>query len=434
MSAPTKVLHITAHLGGGVGKALSGLVAQAHAARSPIRHTIVCLEEPEKRLFIEQAAASGCEVIVSPGREQLDRLICDADIVQLEWWNHPATIGCLCSQTLPPMRLLTWCHVSGLHTPIIPRPLIRSSQKVLFTSPCSFEAKEVATLSPGETGHLAVVNSAGGFAGFPLPRQTDGGGVTAGYIGSLNFAKLHPHYVDYLAAVADPAFKVKMIGDAVNQQILTRQCEEAGRRGLLEFCGYTADVVSELTSINTLVYLLNPQHYGTTENALLEAMAMGIVPIVLNNPAERHIVEHEKTGLIVESPREFAEAVEWLSQNPAARQKLGRQAAATVRERFSVEKMEALLASHYTELLSEEKEQVSFSSIFGVDPAEWFLSCQEKKGLFTEDHGLVTEKDSFSAYGLVEKSKGTVFHFLKHFPDNPRLCNWADTLTSQKMN
>jgi len=40
-----KILHIAAHLGGGVGKALSGLVLQSASSRSNINHTIVTLEE-----------------------------------------------------------------------------------------------------------------------------------------------------------------------------------------------------------------------------------------------------------------------------------------------------------------------------------------------------------------------------------------------------
>ena len=84
---------------------------------------------------------------------------------------------------------------------------------------------------------------------------------------------------------------------------------------------------------------------------------MGIVPIVLDNPAERQIVDDGYTGLIVNSPDEFAEAIEWLSENPADRQKLGRQASKSVRERFSTEKMEAALNAHYQSILSMEKEK-----------------------------------------------------------------------------
>lgn len=422
-----KILHITAHLGGGVGKALSGLVIQSALSGSDINHTIVTLEEQEKPQFIELIRSCGGEVIACPTPKRLNELIEASDIVQLEWWNHPATIKTLCNQSLPPMRLLVWCHVSGLYNPIIPSGLILAAQRFFFTSPCSLEANEVLNLPGDVTERISVVSSSGGFDGLPYPKENSDS-LAVGYIGSLNFAKLHPRYVDFLAAVNIPDFKVRLIGDVTNKDILERQCVQSGRRGMLEFRGYTRDVASELASINVLAYLLNPEHYGTTENALLEAMAMGIVPIVLNNPAERHIIEDHRTGVIVSSLRDFAEAIDWLSENPKERQKIGRQAAESVRDRFTVGKMEASLNSHYNAIVPYEKRSISFIDIFGTDPADWFLSCQGNPAIFSEDGSIELESGSYSAYGLFEQTKGTVFHFQKHFPKNLRLNKWASRL------
>ena len=429
-----QVLHLTAHLGGGVGKALSGLVAQASKSGSGVKHLFVSLEKPEKDQFVNHVRQHGGEVIICPDNKRLEKLMSDSDIVQLEWWNHPATIKTLCSPSIPPIRLLTWCHVSGLYNPIIPQGLIRSSQKFLFTSPCSFESKEVMSLGSEFRERLGVVSSSGGFDGLPERRPAADERIAVGYIGSLNFAKLHPRYVDYLAAVKIPGFRVRMIGDLLNQDVLNQQCDSFGKTGMLEFRGYVSDVASELSSINVLAYLLNPEHYGTTENALLEAMATGIVPIVLDNPAERQIVTDHTTGLIVRSPGEFAEAIEWLSNNPAERQKVGSQAAKSVRERFSAEKMETSLNRYYQEVLHVEKRKIAFSEIFGKDPAQWFLSCQKDKHIFGEDGSINADRSVPLSYGLFEKTKGTVYHFSEYFPENLRLKLWAKNLKSLAQN
>lgn len=425
-----QVLHITAHLGGGVGKALSGLVAQESISGSGVKHLIVCLEEPEKSQFVDRVRRYGGEVIVRPSMDRLEKLMEDSDIVQLEWWNHPATIKYLCSMSIPPIRLLTWCHVSGLHTPIIPKQLILASHIFLFTSQCSFESKEVMSLIPEFGDRLGVVSSSGGFIGLPEPRKRANESISTGYFGSLNFAKLHPRYIEYLAAVEIPGFKVKIIGDLCNKDVLNQQCDALGKAGMLEFTGFVPDVVSELDSINVLAYLLNPEHYGTTENALLEAMAMGIVPIVLDNPAERQIIDDYHTGLIVHSPDEFAEAIQWLSENPDERQRLGSQAAKSVRDRFSAEKMEASLNTYYRKILSMEKRKIVFSEIFGTDPSEWFLSCQGNKSIFTKEGNIHLDDGTALSYGLFEKKKGTVFHFSDYFPDNLELKLWAKNLKS----
>jgi glycosyltransferase involved in cell wall biosynthesis len=423
-----KVLHLTAHLGGGVGKALSGLVARAGESKSDVRHLIVCLEKPQKSQFVDRILRHGSCVIVCPGKNRLEKLIRDSDVVQLEWWNHPATIRCLCSLTIMPIRLLTWSHVSGLHDPVIPRRLMFASRRFLFTSPCSYQSETVMSLTPKLADRFGVVSSSGGFSELPQIRTENNESVSTGYIGSLNFSKLHPRYVDYLAAVKIPGFRVRMIGDATNQDVLTERCNRVGKKGMLDFRGYSNDVAGELAAINVLAYLLNPEHYGTTENALLEAMAMGIVPVVLDNPCERQIVDDRVTGLVVHSPGEFAEAVQWLHQNPAERRRLGSRAAQSVRERFSVENMEASLNSHYREVLSMEKRGVVFSEIFGADPAEWFLCCQQHRSLFADDGSIHLNRGETLGYGLFERTKGTVFHFSEYFPDNLKLKRWAKNL------
>jgi glycosyltransferase involved in cell wall biosynthesis len=425
-----KVLHITPHLGGGVGKALSGLVLNT-PSDSNICHSIVCLETPEKMQFIDKVIKNGCNVFLSPSNSQLSNLIENSDIVQLEWWNHPETISRLCRSPLPAMRLLIWCHVSGLHNPIIPKHLIESAHKCIFTSPCSYSATEVSSLLPAHKNRMDVVHSAGGFEELVLPDRSTNDPLVMGYFGSLNFAKLHPHYVDYLAAVTLPNFKVRLIGDIHNKDILEKQCEQADRLGMLDFRGYSTRISSELQSINVLAYLLNPEHYGTTENALLEAMAMGIVPIVLDNPAERYLVEDRKTGLIVSNPGEFAAAVLWLAENPKERQKISRQAVEAVQARFNVDRMVTSLTEHYCALTSEQKRTISFTDIFGKSPSDWFLSCQWNPSIFTEALSIDFDEDVFATYGLLEQTKGTVFHFLQNFPDDLKLKQWADSLTSK---
>ena len=426
MTDSISVLHVTAHLGGGVGKALSGLTLNT-PPESGVSHAIVCLEPPQKTQFLEQLTSSGCHVTVAPDRATLAGLIEASDIVQLEWWGHPATIAALCDGPLPAMRLLVWCHISGLHTPIIPSRLMTSANSCLFTSPCSYGAPEVAQLLPTHRDRMDVVYSAGGFTGLELPERRSDAPLAAGYLGSLNFAKLHPHYVEFLAAVTVPGFTVRMIGDITNRDILEQQCREAGRPAMLEFRGYTTDVASELAAINVLPYILNPRHYGTSENALLEAMAMGVVPIVLDNPAERYLVTDRVTGLIVRTPQEFGEAVTWLANHPQERQEIAMQASSSVRDRFSVDKMCEALNRHYLSALAEDKTLFPFDSGLGRTPAEWFLAGQRHPEFFTTDEGFGTI-DELTLPGLLERTKGSAYHYHKNFPEDTRLSQWAERL------
>lgn len=424
-----RVLHLAAHAGGGVGKALSGLAVESVVVCPEIVHSFVFFESQEKPQFLERIIECGCEVVVSPRTSELTRLIEAADIVQLEFWNHPLILQALCCQSLPAMRLLVWCHISGLYNPVIPTKLFSAAERFLFTSPCSCESEQVAKLPPDVRSRLSVVSSCGGFNDLPWSSGREDA-LTLGYIGSLNFAKLHPRYVDFLAAVEKPDLTVRLIGDLTNKNILERQAACAGREGMFEFRGYSTDIAAELNAINVLAYLLNPEHYGTTENALLEAMAMGVVPIVLDNPAERQIIEDHRTGLIVSSPREFADAVKWLTEYPGERKKIGRQAAETVRSKFAVSKMVTSLTDHYLELMSAGKRDISFAGVFGAGPADWFLSCQGKQTFFSLSGTENPDLDCFSIPALFEETKGSIFHFQKYFPNDIRVCKLVNKLKS----
>lgn len=427
-----RVLHITPHMGGGIGRALSGFALQARGSDT-CSHTYICLEQPEKRQGIDRMLEAGCEVTVAPSDEGLTEAIAVADVIQVEFWNHPALLRMLCDLSLPAMRLLIWCHISGLHFPIIPEALAAASDRFVFTSPCSYESQEMQAL-PNETrDKLAVVSSGGGFDQLPFPdRQTAAKGrLRAGYVGSLNFSKLHPDYVTLLAAVDNPGFRVRMIGDEINRQHLEQQCLDLGRPGLLEFAGYSTRVENELAELDLLVYLLNPMHYGTTEIALLEAMAMGVVPIVMNNSCERMIVEHGVTGWIVNDGQELAAAVAWLGEHAEERLAMGRQAAATVRATYTYPRMEDEFDHIYQGIMAEgEKRRIDFGAIFGRTPSDWFRRFLRSPDWF-DDHGAVHLPAGPMRYAMLERSKGSAFHFASCAAQSRLLSAWTAALARQ---
>lgn len=425
----TRILHVTPHLGGGVGKAVSGLIEAAIQSGSSLEHAVVCLEQPEKTKSVDVVKRLGCPLMVRPSAGELRRLIETADIVQLEFWNHPATPAMLCSHPLPPMRLCIWCHVSGLHSPRLPPDLIHAAQKLLFTSACSFEADEVkAWLASGLADKLAIISSGGGLESLPAPRHPNADRpLAAGYLGSLNPAKLHPNFVQFAAAVRWDGFAIRMIGDETNRPELERQCVAVGKPDLLEFRGYTADVAAELAQLDVLVYLLNPTHYGTAENALLEAMAMGVVPIVLNNACERHIVENARTGIVLEHPADLPNAMDWLASHPEERRGMGQRASDFVRQNFQYRRMAKAFSAQYAAMMDEPKQVASFLPVFGRSPAQWYRAFLHDTSTFRDD-GTVNVPDGMDRHGLFERSKGSVFHFLRYFPDDPLLGRWAQSL------
>ena len=422
------LLHITAHLGGGVGKVLSRLVEESTRRSDGIRHAVVSLEAPEKEQYCDHIRTYGGDLMVCPSADELRDCIAAADIVQLEWWHHPVVAGWMCSGELPAMRLVIWSHISGLHAPGLTPEFVSAPNRFLFTSACSWSNPKLASLDRDIRQRVDAVYSAGGFDDWPeLPRRPLDGPLRVGYLGTLNFCKIHPQLLDYVAAVDLPGFSLALVGDPTTGVALL---DEAGRRrldGRLDVRGYRLDVAAEFAGFDVLAYLLNPLHYGTTENALLEAMAMGVVPVVLNNPAERLLVRNGETGVLVDGPDAFAAALSWLAANPDERARLSHNASREVRRRFAVNRTADQLDSQYQAVLAEPKRRHDFRPVFGEAPADWFRTCQGGESWRFRDDGAVDLGGS-PPHFLFEHSKGSALHYHRAFPDDPRLAAWADGL------
>ena len=110
------ILHVTAHLGGGVGKAHAALTA---AMPFPARQSFLLLEEPRDRRYADEIVALGRQVEIATSLDDMAARAADADIVQIEFWNHPKLFECLARTDFPAMRTVFWSHISGLFRPVI---------------------------------------------------------------------------------------------------------------------------------------------------------------------------------------------------------------------------------------------------------------------------------------------------------------------------
>jgi glycosyltransferase involved in cell wall biosynthesis len=417
-----KVVHIAAHLGGGVGRVLSQVAKYRQVTGSPIRDVFVCLEAPRERRFVEALADAGAPLVAVPGEGELDALLAGADIVQLEWWHHPLLARWLVHKEPLQARLVVWCHTSGIHYPTIPPAFSALPHAFMVTTSASLPLLAM----PDRTNLLTTVNSSGGFEDLAVSPRDAAGPARFGYLGAFNPAKLHPRLTEFIDAVRLPGFAVDFYGDpSVNAPLLER-AERDGPEGRIRLRGYTPQPAEVLANMDVLIYLLNPMHYGTTENALLEAMACGVVPVVLDNPVERAIVRHDETGVVVNSPEAFAAAVNRLATDRGYRQRLAAACSRDVRQRYSVAATAAKLDAVYAEILRRDAAEFSFSPIFGKAPADHFLAGLGRYRWCFADQA--DRRDRRPLAFLYERSKSSAFQFFEYFPADPRLARWVAAL------
>ena len=435
------VLHVTAHLGGGVGKVLSGICSYAAQTMSCYQHKIILLEQPKKQNFLLLCKRHGIEVQVALEPETLLRSLEEADIVQLEWWHHPVLARLLAFFPSVPVRTVVWSHISGCNYPCLPFSFLQKPDAFVFSSTYSYEnplwsekERELARVQ------AAMVNSSGGFE-YIHPREATvkNQGFCIGYIGTQHFSKLHPAFVRYCQAVGDiPEVKFVLVGDPTNQGALAAQFSAAGMEMQTEFVDYVDDVSGQLARFDVFGYILNPSHYGTTENILLEAMAAGLPVVCLRQCAEQFLIEHNKTGLLVSSIEEYAEAIDYLYRHLEERVRLGENARQFVLAYFSVQKTVEKLNLVYDKLMEENKKEQDFSVVFGLEPFLWFLrglppaaECWVNKCL-AKGHPVSMEQakaelgDLF--YILYGETKSSLRHYFKVYPDDRRLQKLVELL------
>ncbi|QGG48895.1 glycosyl transferases group 1 family protein [Heliorestis convoluta] len=433
-----EILHIASHMGGGVGKVLANATVHANSTSDAYVHKIICLEEPEQRQFIDYAQNNGVSVKIKPPLREICEDMSVADIVQVEWWHHPVMAEFMVRHLTQKMRLVIWSHNSGHFPPVIEPAFIKEPHCFIFSTPYSYESPYLRKMSEEELKkQTEVVFSSGGFKGLSgiIPHRTRG--FRIGYVGTLNPCKLHPKFVEYIKTVNIGEATFVMVGDSTDKRWIEELAQEHGVTEQLEFKGYIQGISQELRQMDVFSYILNPKHYGTTENALLEAMAVGIPPVVLNQAAEKFLVRHMDTGIVVEDVKSYGQAIRFLYQNPEERKRLGDNASKWVKRELSIEKTVAKLHDIYDSLLNKEKRDFDFCTVFGKNPADWFLSCLgDERSFFywLENINEATEKNEVQRRWLLtsdilkEKNKSSLFHFYRYYPKDSRLSKWVQLL------
>jgi len=209
-------------------------------------------------------------ILNAPDRATILREIENSDIVHLHFWNTPEMYEFLRSG-LHSMRLLIKFNIGGKHPPhIITRDLIEFADFALTTSP---EAHEIPVFQnlPADVRHkkTGMVFGATDFerlSGFkPRPHDT----FNVGYIGTVDFSKMHPNYVSMSAQIDIPDVRFIVCGNNgqafrdIRKQVVLHDAEER-----FDTRGYVEDIRSVIEILDVFGYPLCEDNYSTVELVL----------------------------------------------------------------------------------------------------------------------------------------------------------------------
>lgn len=418
-----RILHVAAHLGGGAGKAIFGIAVQGRRDFHD-EHRILLLQPPEKTGYVQKCAENGIPAEVWDGSGAALEW---ADAVVVSWWNHPSMARFLreLSRSGPPMVL--WSHVNGCHYPFLPFQLTEAFEAVLFTAPYSLENPAWTTAERRRIRERAgIVYGMGQFDPEAVPPKADYGQretFTIGYAGTLNYGKLHPAFVSFCKAACAriPNARFVMAGD--RDAALERDLRAAGLWERFSFPGFVSDVPALMRTFDVFGYLLNPEHYGTTENVLLEAMACGLPCVVLRQNVEQYIVPSEGA---VETPEQYGGRLAFLQSRPDERERLGRGARSYVLERYDAAENAARFRAACVKAAEGPRRMHDFSSLEDT-PWQWFLYCLDSADRHRFEQALGgTEAGARELMRtcppiLRERRKSSLRHFAAVYPEDRSL-------------
>lgn len=286
-----QVLHLSPHFGGGVGTVLSDYLLRSNKSQN-ISHSLFLLDSPcsqPSSQVIHSLSLYVANFATLPADQQLS-YINPFDVILLHYWNHPLTAELVSRQILRSHKTVLWCHTSGLHIPSINTPyILNAASKVLFTSPVSLMAKDLGEINTS----FSVLPSVCDISEYlSLPdlsvRPRDQHSLRFLYVGTVSSAKIHPESLRLFISLALKGHCIDVVGGP-DHKSFAQQVPQSLRNKII-FHGLVADVKPYLSRSHVFIYPLSRSHFGTGEQALVEAMASALPVLVLDNPCEMSIL------------------------------------------------------------------------------------------------------------------------------------------------
>lgn len=428
MSRDTTILHLLPHAGGGVGTVLRALLKAERKGCTSTIPSVASLERLNDitRSHLNELGIPWLDCIATNnGFEQFASLVERADIVLVHWWNHPHLMRLL-FQGLPPSRLALWSHVNGFAAPQSFFPeLFDIADRFVFATKASWQAPVVKGLPHEIIPKLRVIRSCAGIPAGAVKPFIKNGSFHFGYVGTVEPTKMHPNFLGLCAAANIPSRCIVAGGPAHEE--LRCQAESIGIGNRFDIRGPIDDPMPIFRQLHAFAYPLNPSHYGSGEQVLVEAMAYGAVPVVLDNPPEKELIRNGETGLVTQTAEEFSTALRFLADSPADRSVFAAAGRQFVFDECDINVSLSHFQTLYEEMRSvpKSRRKLSLPTFDGVDegsPFHLFLAscgCHETLNFFKK---LLTQPDIWALpKEFMSMTRGTPHHYLRLLGHDPGL-------------
>ena len=443
------ILHITPHVGGGLGSVLLSTLKNSIRNNSMFRHEFIVTDsKPLSYKAINRFFKYREYIHIKKSDEFIKKKIIAADIVQVEFWNHPQIYEFLTNFKFPRSRLILCSHISGLARPqIITQNVINFSDIFLSVS----ETAKSLSLFKKKNNILNFKKLK--FVKFPIDfdrlkdiRKKNHKNFNVTYIGTLDYHKLHRDYLKMSNSINIPNIKFLICGGG-DDKIKIEEESKKYSNDKFKFLGFVNNIKKILEITDIFGYPLNKYHYGTGEQVVLEAMYSKIPVVAFSNQAEKIIIKNKKNGLLVKNSNDYKKAIENLFFDKKKRNEIGVNAHKHILKNFSAIACFNELEKIYKNLMSKKKKLRIFKTLLPKNKknigsqlfieslgneANEFLKSYKNNGKLINNKINSIIKNSETE--LKSKNKGSLFQYLYYFPNDPYLNFWAGLVSLGDIN
>jgi len=270
-------------------------------------------------------------------------------------------------------------------------------------------------------------------------------GFNVGYIGTVDYCKMHPDFLNICNQVDIPNVNFIVCGGPKEKE-LKQEAERLGIGRKFNITGRVTDIQEYLSLFDILGYPLASYHYGTCDQTLQEGMAAGVVPVVLANQMESYMVKDRVTGIVAKDKEEYIKALQDLYHNRELRNKLSQNAKEYAIHTFSLEKMANEWNKLFDEVLDFPKtvrEWKNSKKGEDISPKDVFLESLGHHGEdFVSYCNVESDEEKKSAIEKIKKlaesanwqaeTRGTVHHYNSFFPNEPYISVWSQLMRERK--
>lgn len=434
------VLHVTDSVNeGGVTRAVINL-SRVSAKLGGFVHRLLSLRPPSQA-GLKLAGEAGVRVLTPNAVRDIYDFLESADIVQVEYCNHPL-LNSLARDRLPPMRLLVWFHIAGDAPPqVITDQWIGFAD--LAVAVCSYSYRLRAFRKAKTTVMVHACTDRRRIADLDRATHSE---FSMRYLGTLDAAKLYERFMPLNARVVRQVPRARFSVGGASRFASAIAAWHTGHDDLLLTGSrinqqpYVADIRPFLAGADVCVSAFAYPTYAAAELGIQEMMLAGLPSVVLGIGGGADLIDHEVTGFKVSSEAEYVKALELLEASPDLCRNMGsaaREAAVTL---FDQERWASVMNRHYSCLLDRSKLHRKWPLNDGYshlsDAAKMFVEGMGSDGAaFAEVVGdLPRERRDAAESHIVDLASraimrspgfGSPQHYLRFFPDDRHLWFWC---------